>query len=108
MSQPTVPAPVRAMIDATNAGNTGAFLDTFTSDGLVNDWGREFRGRDAIKKWSDQEFIGAHCQLAVISAQTDDNRAVLVAQVTSSGFNGRTTFTFELDGGAVSVLRLTA
>ena len=108
MSQPAVPAPVRALIKATNAGDTNAFLATFTSSGLINDWGREFRGRDAIRKWSDAEFIGTDCQLTLISVQTDDAQTVLVGDVRSSGFNGRTTFTFELDGGAVSALRLTA
>ena len=108
MSEPTMPAPVRALVAATNAGDTDAFLDAFASDGLVNDWGREFRGREAIRKWSDQEFIGAHCQLDVISAHSDDAKTVLVAEVTSSGFNGRTTFTVEQQGGAVAALRLTA
>jgi hypothetical protein len=36
---------VQAVFDATNAGDTTAFLDAFTADGVV-DGGREFRGRD--------------------------------------------------------------
>jgi hypothetical protein len=41
----SLPAPVQAVFDATNAGDTTAFLDAFTADGVV-DGGREFRGRD--------------------------------------------------------------
>jgi hypothetical protein len=42
----SLPAPVQALFDATNAGDTTAFLDAFTADGVVDDWDREFRGRD--------------------------------------------------------------
>jgi hypothetical protein len=43
----SLPAPVQAVFDATNAGDTTAFLDAFTAAGMVDDWGREFRGREA-------------------------------------------------------------
>ena len=103
-----MPTAVRTLIDAVNAGDTDAFLNTFDADGIVDDWGRQFRGYQAIKEWSDAEFIGAHCQLEVTSVQAHDTRTLVVAQVSSSGFNGRTTFTFELHGDAVAALRLTA
>ena len=40
----SLPDPVRALIDAANANDRAAFLDTFTPDGVVDDWGREFVG----------------------------------------------------------------
>ena len=49
----SLPAPVQAVFDATNAGDTAAFLDAFTADGVVDDWGREFRGHAEIQRWSD-------------------------------------------------------
>ncbi|HEY2479421.1 MAG TPA: nuclear transport factor 2 family protein [Solirubrobacterales bacterium] len=55
---PDLPAPVEAALAATNANDVDAFLDCFTRDGVVDDWGREFRGRDEIRAWSDREFNG--------------------------------------------------
>ena len=55
---PTLPKPVQALVDAANRGDTPAFLAGFTPDGVVDDWGREFRGPADIQGWSDAEFIG--------------------------------------------------
>lgn len=38
MSDILLPAPVQAMIDAINAGDTDAFVAAFTADGFVSDW----------------------------------------------------------------------
>jgi hypothetical protein len=53
-----LPAPVARLLDAANGHDTEEFLASFTEDGVVDDWGREFAGADAIRGWSDQEFIG--------------------------------------------------
>lgn len=58
---------VRTLIDAANAGNIEAFLSGFTAEGVVDDWGREFRGASGIRSWSDAEFIGKRVSLAVRS-----------------------------------------
>ena len=60
-----LPAPVAAAIDAANRGDAEAFLGCFTPDGVVDDWGREFRGAAAITGWSDKEFIGVDVALEV-------------------------------------------
>ena len=52
------PAPVARLLEAANANDTEAFLATFVAGGVVDDWGREFDGADAIRGWSDREFIG--------------------------------------------------
>ena len=54
-----LPSPVREFVDTVNAHDEEGFLDAFTDDGYVDDWGRTFTGREAIKGWSDKEFIGA-------------------------------------------------
>ena len=56
------PRAVRRMVDATNAADNAAFLDSFTDDGVVDDWGREFVGREAIAGWNGRENIGVHSQ----------------------------------------------
>jgi hypothetical protein len=43
MTQQTHPA-VQALLDGVNSGDVDAFLGCFTEDGVVDDWGREFRG----------------------------------------------------------------
>jgi ketosteroid isomerase-like protein len=44
-----LPAPVAALLDAANANDTEAFLHTLAPDAVVDDWGREFRGHEAIR-----------------------------------------------------------
>ena len=59
MTHAPLPIPVAAAREAANAGAIEDFLHTFAADGAVDDWGREFRGHEAIRAWSDAEFIGA-------------------------------------------------
>jgi hypothetical protein len=53
-----MPQPVAALIEAANSGDTEAFLASLTEGAVVDNWGREYRGGDAIRGWSDSEFIG--------------------------------------------------
>ncbi|WHU48815.1 nuclear transport factor 2 family protein [Gordonia sp. L191] len=105
-----LPEPVRASIDATNAGDLAAFLATFTPDGAVDDWGRTFTGREAITAWSDAEYIGKNMTLEVLSAEFPDARTVVVrATVGGDGFNGPSTFTYRIDGdegAAVTLMQI--
>src|SRR5690242_704382 len=57
--------PVQRALDAANANDIDAFLASFTDDGVVDDWGREFRGAQRIRGWSDNEFIGKQVALTV-------------------------------------------
>ena len=56
MTVPT-PGPVTKLLDAANSHQTEDFLASFAHDGVVDDWGRGYIGREAIKEWSDREFI---------------------------------------------------
>jgi ketosteroid isomerase-like protein len=103
-----LPAAVRAVLDATNAGDTDAFVAAFAPDGVVDDWGREFHGRDAIKGWSDRENIGVQAHFAVTDAVTSAGGDVVVTlQVSGNGFNGPSHFTFRLAAGGDRVARMT-
>ena len=97
-----LPAPVRALIDAANRADTEAFLDGFTADGVVDDWGREFAGRTAIRGWSDAEFIGVRVSLATTDVVKRDGEYTVTATVGGDGFNGPSHFSFRLDGALVS------
>ena len=46
----TTPDPVRRFVEATNEGDTEAFLNTFADDAFLSDWGRSFQGREQIAR----------------------------------------------------------
>jgi hypothetical protein len=99
---------VQLLIDAANRGDVDQFLALFGSDGVVDDWGREFRGGGAIRGWSDAEFIGKQVTLAVSDVATVDDECVVTAQVGGQGFNGPSHFSFRLNGDAVSRMTIRA
>jgi hypothetical protein len=105
---PTLPKPVQTLVDAANRSDTPAFLAGFTPDGVVDDWGREFRGADEIRGWSDGEFIGVDVALEVEEVELDGPRTIVAATVGGSGFNGPSTFTFVTVGGLVSRMTIRA
>jgi hypothetical protein len=104
----TAPEPVARLLQAANDHDTDAFLASFTADGVVDDWGREFAGADAIRGWSDAEFIGVDVTLAVTSATTEGDSTIVKAQVGGSGFNGPSTFTFAVRDDLVSRMTIRA
>ncbi|MGW0158000.1 nuclear transport factor 2 family protein [Mycobacterium sp. NPDC003323] len=109
MSQALTPE-IRALIDAANAGDTDAFLAAFTPHlGLVDDWGRRFDGADAIRGWSDAEFIGRNVSLNVVHFYAlDETEVVVIANVGGDGFNGPSTFSFRVADNKVTEMRITA
>ena len=103
-----LPRPVRTLVDAANRGDTDGFLAGFAADALVDDWGREFRGADEIRGWSDGEFVGAQVALTVEEVELDGPRTIVSATVGGNGFNGPSTFTFITAGGLVSRMTIRA
>jgi hypothetical protein len=103
-----LPAPVAAAIDAANRRDTDAFLACFTADGVVDDWGREFRGPAEITGWSDKEFIGVDVTLAVEGVESAGDDTTVTAQVGGRGFNGPSHFTFRVAGDRVARMTIRA
>lgn len=103
-----VPVPVQRLLDAANANDLDAFLGSFTADGAVDDWGRQFRGPDAIRGWSDEEFIGKKVSLEVTDVTTKDDETVVTAQVGGNGFNGPSHFSFAVKGDRVTRMTIRA
>jgi SnoaL-like domain len=104
----SLPPPVQAVFDATNAGDTAAFLAAFAENGVVDDWGREFHGRSAIKQWSDSENIGKHATFEVTEVVNAPDAYVVTATVGGDGFNGPSHFTFQVDGDHVTRMTIRA
>ena len=97
---------LRAFEESVNRGDTEAFLDLFTSDGLVDDNGRTFEGCREIKRWSDSEFIGANAQVEVKREEATSGGVVADIEVRSSGFSGLSHLTFELKENEIRAMRI--
>ncbi|GAA1983662.1 hypothetical protein GCM10009718_21210 [Isoptericola halotolerans] len=97
-----IPAPVASFVDAVNRHDEAGFLDAFTTDGVVDDWGRLFAGREAIKEWSDKEFIGARGTLTPEEVTVDGGSVTVVGDWRSNHANGRSSFAFDLDGDSIT------
>ena len=52
-------------IEAVNAFDVDAIVDTFAPDALVNDARREFWGTDAIRRWVAKEMVGDRVTIEV-------------------------------------------
>lgn len=102
------PTAIRRFIDATNSADTAAFLDSFTADATLNDWGREFAGRAGIASWNETDNIGvrAHFELVAIAHGTSEHAFVATLTVTGDGYNGTGPMTFVLDGDRIAVLTI--
>ena len=102
------PAPVAKLLQSANANDTETFLATFVDGGVVDDWGREFVGTDAIRGWSDREFIGKHVSLEIGMIEQDGEATVVTADVRGEGFNGPSHFSFLVDGDRVARMTIRA
>jgi hypothetical protein len=103
-----LPPPVAAALAAANALDTSAFLACFTPDGVVDDWGREFRGPSAIARWSDAEFIGVQVTLTVTGVERVAGTTTVAAEVGGNGFNGPSHFIFRVEGDLVARMTIRA
>ena len=99
-----LPPEVARLLQATNAEDRAAFLDAFTDDGVVDDWGRRFAGRERIAEWDAGENIGVHSRIEATSVRRDGDTVEFGVQVTGGGYNGGGTFTAELRDGKVARL----
>ncbi|MCM2429929.1 nuclear transport factor 2 family protein [Streptomyces sp. RKAG337] len=98
---------VQRAVDAANSGVTDDFLDSFTADGAVDDWGRVFAGREAIRGWSDKEFTGVDVSLDVTAVRRSGDTVTVSATVGGNGFNGPSDFAFTVAGDRISLMRIT-
>lgn len=106
MSAHEIPEPVATFLERVNAHDEEAFLDAFTPAGAVDDWGRTFTGREQIKTWSDNEFIGARGVLTVEEARVAGDEVTVVGDWRSNYANGRSRFVFEVDGDKLAKMTI--
>ncbi|PRY69059.1 SnoaL-like protein [Glaciihabitans tibetensis] len=106
MTATSLPAPIQTFIDATNAADSDAFVDAFTSDAYLNDWGREFHGHDGVRAWNATDNIGVRAHFDFVGAtpgKHPDSHTVTLT-VSGDGYNGTGPMHFELRGGRIARL----
>lgn len=106
-----LPKPVEAHFQATNTDDPVTFLSTFSEDAIVIDAGKEYRGKTAIKAWSDRDYFGDHLRLEITNAVQDAVEIVVTAK--SDGDYDKTglpdplylDFHFTVEGDKITRLR---
>lgn len=103
----TTPDPIRRFVEATNEGDTEAFLGTFADDAFLSDWGRSFQGREQIARWNQSDNIGVKSHLSIVSITPAEGTYHIRIAVKGKGFNGEGDMTFTLDGDRIASLVIT-
>ena len=93
-------------VQAVNHHDTKTFLAFFPEGGVVIDSGRRFVGHDAVRGWSDREFIGAHGRMTVKKVEQTKNVVTVKADWKSNYYSGPSRFEFVLDGEQIQELRI--
>ncbi|WP_344484535.1 nuclear transport factor 2 family protein [Glycomyces endophyticus] len=99
-----LPAPIQEFIDATNAGDTPRFLDVFTDDAFLSDWGREFTGIDGVGRWNQTDNIGMDSTFELVAAESAGDDWTVTLTVTGNRFNGTGPLKFHLRGDKIARL----
>jgi uncharacterized protein (TIGR02246 family) len=66
---------------AINDHDAKAFLALFADDAVVDDVGRKFGSRDAIRNWSDREIFDAAVTVEVINVADRDGETTVTTKV---------------------------
>ena len=74
-------SPATNYVQAINDNEPDAFIAQFAHDAVVNDIGRELRGRPAIKSWGDDEIFAAQVRLEVLDIREFDGSTVITTKV---------------------------
>ena len=79
---PKLPEPLDEYFAAANVNDSRRAAACFTEDALVYDEGREFRGRDAVRRWVEETGRKYHSKAVVLAVEQVADRTVVTAHVT--------------------------
>lgn len=91
---PELPPIVAEYIAAVNGFDTDRIVNTFAADAYVNDNRREIWGADAIRKFTDKEFVGDHVTMDV--REIVDNYGDIIVRAKFDGTYDKTNLPDEL------------
>lgn len=108
MTGTPLPAAIRTFIDATNRGDSNAFVNAFTEDAHLDDWGRGFDGHDGIRSWNRTDNIGVNAHFDLVTLETGDgpDSYIVTLTVSGDGYNGTGPMRFQLRGGMIATLKI--
>lgn len=109
ISEKQLPSIIRTFISASNDHDTNRMLSCFGKDAIVVDDSREFRGKAAIQKWSDDEFIGARVNVRATNIHQRLDQYIVSAEVNGDYPAGPYYFDFyfTVQSGQISKLQIT-
>ena len=101
---------IAAHLTAVNSFDLDAIMDTFADDALINDFSREFWGRDHIRAFMSKEFVGDH--VTVEPVEVVDNAGMWCVRCQFDGDYDKTglpdplilSFYFNLRGNQITQL----
>ena len=104
----STPDAIQTFVDATNRGDSDAFVAGFTEDAHLVDWGRSFEGRAGVRSWDGTDNIGvqAHFDLPGVEPGAAAEEYVATLRVSGNGYNGTGPMTFRLRDGLIADLRI--
>ena len=76
-----MPQPIAAFIKATNDHKSDEFLATLAESAVITNEGQECRGIAQIKKWSDENYIGARVTLDVVDLMSGGDKTSVTLRV---------------------------
>jgi hypothetical protein len=105
-----LPAPIQSFVDATNAGDSAAFVAAFSADAYLDDWGRKFHGRDGVAQWNETDNIGKRARFTVRGCRpgTSPGEFFVDVIVGGNGFNGPSTLQFTVADALITRLVIAA
>jgi len=103
-----VPSAVTRIVEATNAGDSQAFVAAFVDDAYLEDWGRGFEGHGGVAAWNHSDNIGRKAHFEVLAVRGEGSGFVVTLQVSGGGFNGISDFYFEVEEDLVQKMIIRA
>ena len=76
-----IPEPIKSAIKAANDHDTASFLSNFAGTAILTDEGQDYRGIEAIEKWSGEKLIGANVTFKIIDIRISGHSSVVTAEV---------------------------
>jgi hypothetical protein len=103
-----LPGAIREFLEATNAGDSDAFVAAFTADATLDDWGRTYTGHAGIRDWDRTDNIGVQAHFELLAIEPGEQRETYGAtiRVNGNGYNGSGPMIFRLREGLIASLRI--
>ena len=76
-----LPAAAAGYVRTVNEHDPAGFIALFTENAVVDDAGREIRGREAIQEWAAHDIFAANVKFEVRNVSGTDGDATVTAKV---------------------------